>query len=145
MVSVIYERGSVSTVLDTQLNSLGDDQNAISGEINNGAALEILDDVELVTAAVGYAFDAGAIVELFLVESVDGSTFADGDGTIDPASKTLVGVFRLRAETVAQRHVIHRIKLPANRFKYLIVQKTGQTWASSNNTLRRLPYKYRGA
>ena len=101
-------------------------------------------NIELFTAAVGYAFDASAIVELYLIESVDGSIFVDGDSTIDPASKTLVGVYGLRAETVAQRHIVRRVKLPPAKFKYLVIQKTGQAFASSGSIMRRLPYKHSG-
>ena len=144
MASITYERGSISTVLSTELNSLADDASVISGEIDNSVDLCVFDDVEISVASVASAFDAGSVVELFLLEALDDTNFVDGDSTIDPASKTLVGVLPLRSETVAQRHVIRGIKLPANKFKYLVIQKTNQIWASSGNTLKRLPYKYRG-
>jgi len=144
MAPITYERGSIATVLSVELNSLADNTNAISGEIDNSVDLCVFDDVEISVASVVSAFDAGSVVELFMIEAVDDINFADGDSTLDPASKTLVGVLRLRSETVAQRHVVRSVKLPPTKFKYLIQQKTGQTWASSGNTLKRLPYKYRG-
>jgi hypothetical protein len=143
MTSIVQHRGSVSTVLSSELDSLADETNATSSEIDNGTDLYFRDDVELLTAMNGYALDAGATVELFLIEALDDTAFSDGDSTIDPPAMNIVGAFDLRAVTTAQRHIIRGIVIPPTKFKYVVINKTSQTWASSGNVIRRRSYKHK--
>jgi len=142
MPSVKWESGSVSTVLDSGANSLADDANAISSEINNTADLYLFNDVELYTAALAYTPAAGSVVELYLVESLDGTNYEDGGSSIDPPATNLVGIFNIRAATAAQRHVIRQVPIPPLKYKYVIINKTGGTLAASGNTLKVIPYRY---
>lgn len=142
MASVKWEVGTISTVMTTGLDSLADEANAISSEIDNTSNLHLFDDVEWVHAALGYTPAAGSVIELYIVEALDGTNYEDGDASIDPPATNLVGVFNIRSTTSAQRHVIRQIPIPPFKFKYVIINKTGGTLASSGNTLKRLPYRY---
>jgi hypothetical protein len=145
MASIKLATTSASTVITTGLNSLADDANAISSELNNATNLYLFDDVELYTAALGYSPSAGAAIELYLVEALDGTNYEDGDASIDPPSTNLVGVFLLRSTTSAQRHVIRQISLPPTKYKYVIINKSGGALAASSNTLKVKSFYYESA
>lgn len=145
MPSVKWELGAVSTVLTTELNSLADDANAISAELDNTGASNgwLFDDVEWHHETLGYTPSTGAVIELYIIQrELDGTGYEDGDASIDPPSSNLVGVFNIRASTSAQTHILRQIPIPPDRFKYLVINKTGGTMPSSNNTLKRTPYRY---
>lgn len=145
MASIKLATTSASTVITTGLNSLADDANAISSELNNATNLYLFDDVELYTAALGYSPSAGAAIELYLVEALDGTNYEDGDASIDPPSTNLVGVFLLRSTTSAQRHVIRQVSLPPTKYKYVIINKSGGALAASSNTLKVKSFYYESA
>lgn len=142
MASVKWEVGSITTVITTGLNSLADEGNAISSEVDNTSGLYLFDDVEWLHATLGYTPSAGAVIELYIVEALDGTNYEDGDASIDPPAANLVGVFNIRASTASQRHTLRQIPIPPFKFKYVVINKTGGTLASSGNTLKRLPYRY---
>jgi len=142
MTSVKWEAGNYTTVATTALNSLADSGQAASDEINNSDDLYLFDDVELYTGVFGVAPSAGAVVELYAVlADLDGTGYEDGESVAPPASN-LVGVFNIRAVTNAQTHVLRHVPIPPSKFKYVVMNKTGQAFASSGNTLRRRPYRY---
>jgi len=85
MATIKYERGSVTNVLTTELNSLANNGKVLSAEIDNSTALDFFDDLVLSTAAFGAAPSAGAICELYILEALDDTNFVDGDSTVDPA------------------------------------------------------------
>lgn len=146
MASIKWELGTVENTLTTELNSLADDSNIISGEISNDSSGYLFDDVEWSHAALGYTPSAGAVVELYIVQrQLGGSGYEDGSTSIDPPAANLVGVFNIRASTAAQVHILRQIPIPPDRFKYLVINKTGGTLASSGNTLKRKPYRYQTA
>jgi len=143
MASIQWEVGSDANVMTTELNSLADDANALSSEIDNSTNLYLFDDVEWHNASLGYTPTAGAVIELYIIQiQLDGTGYEDGDGTIDPPASNLVGVFNIRASTAAQTHILRQIPIPPDKFKYLVINKTGGTLPSSGNTLRRQPYRY---
>ena len=142
MVSVKWEAGTDSDVLTTELNSLADDANAVSSEIDNNSEY-LFDDVEWHNATLGYTPSAGATFEVYIIsQELDGTGYEDGDSTIDPPSSNLVGVFNVRASIAAQTHILRGVTLPPEKFKYLVINKTGGSLPSSGNTLRRKPYRY---
>lgn len=140
MADIKYKAGSLATVMTTALNSLADDARALSGEVDNTTALDFWDDLELLVT-YGTAPDAGAVVECYVVPSVDGTNYTDGSGSVEPPATTFAGVFPLRAVTSAQRVALRGVQLPPGKFKYLLKNTAGQAMASSGNTLKRLPYK----
>ena len=144
MASVKWELGSDVNALTTELNSLGDDSRAVSTEQDNSTDLYLFDDVEWKNGTFGGAPDAGAVMELYCVgQELDGTGWEDGeDGSNDPPAANLVGVFNIRAVTAAQTHIIRQVPIPPSKFKYVIINRTGQALNASGNTLRRVPYRY---
>lgn len=144
MASVKWEAGSESTVMSTELNSVADDDIAVSSEIDNSSDLYLFDDVEWVNGTWGGSPVSGAVIELYAVlQELDGVGYEDGeDGTAEPPSSNLVGVFNIRATTSAQVHILRQVPIPPQKFKYVIINRTGQTTNASGNTLKRQPYRY---
>jgi hypothetical protein len=81
MADVKYKAGSPAAVMTTELDGLANNARAISGAVDNTADLDFWDDVELVVT-YGTAPSAGGTVELYLVESVDGTNYGDGDADV---------------------------------------------------------------
>jgi hypothetical protein len=143
MASVTWETSTISTVISTGMNSLANEGNAISSEINNSAGLYLFNDVELSLNTFGSTPSAGAVVELYIVSALDGTNYEDGDASIDPPVVNLVGVFNIRAATAAQKHTLRQIPIPPAKYKYVVINKTGQTFNASTNTLKVFPYRYK--
>jgi hypothetical protein len=139
MADIKYKAGSPAAVMTTELDGLANNARAISGAIDNTVELDFW-DVELVVT-YGTAPSTGGTVELYLVESVDGTNYGDGDDAVAPPATALVGVFPLRAVTTAQRIMLRGVMVPPLNFKYVVTNKAGQAMAASGNTLKRLPYK----
>lgn len=134
--------GNPISAMTTELNSLASTGSALSSAIDNDTDGDIYMDVEL-SITYGTNPTAGSLIELYVVRSLDGSTFEDGSttGPVVPANG-LVGSFVLRATTSTQVMIIPGVAVPPKEFKLMVVAKTtGQTAASSGNTLRALFYK----
>ena len=142
MSIIKYERSDVQDVLTTELNGMADGFRVISATIDNTTALNFFDDLVLSIGNIGSNRDAGAIVELFLLEALDDTNFVDGGVSIEPAQSDLVGVFNIRTSTAAQVHVVRGVALPPTKYKYLVKNKTGEALSVINNTLERRPYAY---
>lgn len=140
MAEIKYKAGTLATVMTTALDALANAARAITAAIDNTVALDFWDDLELVVT-YGTAPSAGATVEVYLVESVDGTSYGDGDASIAPPATALVGVFPIRAVTTAQRVHVRAVMMPPLNFKYVVTNKAGQAMAATGNTLKRLPYK----
>lgn len=143
MASVTWETSTISTVISTDMNSLANASRALSSEINNASGLYLFDDVQLSLGAFGSTPSAGGVVELYIVAALDGTNYEDGNASTDPPIANLVGVFNIRASTAAQIHTLRQIPIPPVKYKYLVINKTGQTFNASGNTLKVVSYRYK--
>lgn len=131
----------VSTVLSTELNSLAATTGkAVSAALDNGTNLDLFDDLELAVDFVT-APTAGSVIELYVLPSVDGTNYPDGDTSIVPQASLYVGGFVVRSTTAAQRMVLRGVALPPGLFKYLLQNTTNQAFPASGSTLKRNPYQ----
>lgn len=131
----------VSSVMTTELNSLASSTGkAISAAIDNSVNLDLFDDLELAVTFAS-APTAGTVVELYLLPSIDGSTYPDGSATVLPQSALFVGGFAVRAVSTAQVMVMRGVASPPGSFKYLVQNTTNQAFPASGSTLRRNPYQ----
>lgn len=137
-----WEAPSGPTTLETtDLNSLGDGSNVLCDVISNDQTgeLYLYADIELYIATTS-SRSADARVELYLLPSVDGSNYAYGDGSIDPAPNMHIGDFQFDVATAARRAIIRNILLPPEDFRFLIINEIGVAFASSGNTLKYILY-----
>jgi len=125
---------SLTSYLTTELNSLANGSNKIGAEIDNSTGLDMYVDVELNLAAQGSARSAGAYVPVFLIPTIDGTNYTYGDDSTDPPAHQQIGALLLDAATTARRVGLQMMKVPPGKFKLLIMNETGQAFASSGTT-----------
>lgn len=133
------------TVLSTELNSLADATLASlsSAQSNDQTGeFDIMCDAELVIAAQGSARAADAVVELYIVPTLDGTNYPD-TSTDELLAPYYVGSFPLDAATTSRRVVIEGLRLPNSDFKVGAKNDTGQAFAASGSTIKLARYTYR--
>jgi hypothetical protein len=128
---------SPANLLTTELNSLADDTGVVSANVSNDDAAELYlyADFALNLATQGGAREAGAVCELYLVPTLDGSNYSYGATNLKPAGALLVANFQLDAATTARLVIARQIPLPPFDFKIVIFNVTGQAFAASGNIL----------
>ena len=135
MADIKWTALSWQTYLTTELNSLANAGRKLGASIDNDANLRRYVAVLLDLAAQGSARSAGAAVWVYVLPS-DGTTFAYGDDSTTPSDAHRVGAFLLDAATTARFDVLTGLEAPPGDFKILIVNGTGQAFASSGNTVK---------
>ena len=137
--------GSVVTLLSTELNSLANNQNAItSAGVDPTSDRHLFGDLEL-AVTFGSSPTEDTTVEVYFLPTVDGTNYPNGaTGTgITPKSSLLVAVFALHNQT-AQRHVMRYVGVPNSAYKVLLRNKSGVSFPASGSTVKLLPYSTRG-
>ena len=142
-----YEPGGATQVLlDSQLNSLAASTGSAVGSTvwdNSAQGNQYFwGDFELLVT-YGTAPTAGQTCDLYMIESVDGTNYADGSATIQVASH-YIGSFVLRAVNTAQRITIRGVPLPPCKFKLELLNGAGQAMAASGNQVQALLYRTQG-
>lgn len=129
----LEDESSTTTVMSTELNSLADNARALGAEVDNSAGF-IWGDFEInVTFAV--APTNKNPLEIFILQSLDGTNFADGSASVEPASTLMRGYVPVRNVTSAQRLVFENVLLPPRKFKVLLWNKSGQAFPASGSTV----------
>lgn len=130
-------------IMSTALNSLANDAAVLSAAIANGTERDLYADW-LLDVTFGSAPTANGRVELWLVRTLDASTYEDGAaGPILPQNG-FIGSFVLRAVTTQQRIIVPHpphILLPPLDFKVLAVNRSGQAFPASGSTITALFYR----
>lgn len=131
---------TIDSVMTTELNSLANNSRAISAAKGGDAtAAALFGDWEL-AVTFGTAPTLDAQISLFLVPSVDGTNYADGDASIRPAPNLYVGSFYVRNVTSAQRMAIRDVPMPPGLYKAVILNESGQAFPASGSTLKVRPH-----
>lgn len=124
---------SAATALSTELNSLANgSSSSASSAIDNTSNLDLFMDVELLIAAQGSSRSAGAVVEIYMTTSLDGTNYDDATRGVSE----LVAIIPLDAATTARRRTVRSIDIPPANFKLFAYNGTGQAFAASGSTVR---------
>ncbi len=131
---------SATEILGTALDSLGAGSNKIttSAQSNDASSERFLYGVwELNLAAQGTNRSTGARVDVYLLPTIDGTNYSYGGDSLDPSQSNYSFSFNLDDGALAARRVvIDGIQLPPTDFHTLVINETGQAFASSGNTLK---------
>lgn len=128
------DHSTVSTYLTTELNSITDGSAVIGAEINNSSG-DHFAKVLLELASFDLSSQTAPSVHFYIVRSLDdGTTYEDGSGSIIPARPPDY-IFLLREVNAAQKVLID-IRIASEKQKFIVVNETGVTLASSGNTLK---------
>ena len=134
----------VEYLANGDLYPCADGATILGDKIDNGAdgENEMLMALELVIGTQGSARDAGGYVAVYLLPSVDDTTFSYGDDTplIDPG--TLLCIFSLDAATTARTVTRVNLPIPPLDFKLLVENQTGQALGATGNSLSYRLYSY---
>jgi len=129
-------RAGEENVLTTELNSLANGANKITtSPVANDVSPYMYGDFELSVAVQGSARSSGAYCSLYLIPTLDDTNYAFGGDSLDPSANHLVGSFQYDAATNARVDIIRGVLLPNSKFHVLVMNDTGQAFASSGNTL----------
>lgn len=143
-------KAEAQTVLNTQLNALGDNtwctQSAAEDNSTNGYMFA---DFELYLASLT-ATGADAAVEIYLIPSIDGTNYPDfhDTGAVDQQSNNqyFVGSITLDVSGAAVfRGSLRGVELPAGKFKVSVRNRANVGLAASGNTLKYRPWQYASA
>jgi hypothetical protein len=136
-----YSVGTIATLMSTELDSLANNTTAIASGTYTNTNGNPWGLFELV-CQYGTAPTANTVIGLWLLSAIDGTNYEDGSG-IEPARSPDV-MWRVRAVTTAQRvTVVGRLR-PGIQTPLARNLGTGQTLASSGNTIKVLPYTFEG-
>lgn len=131
-VTTMLAHASDPTTLETtSLNSLTSTGTVTGAAFATGGYTDLIFELNITYPTNP---TAGSVIQLSLLTSIDGgSTYCDA-----PNAQGVVGSFQLVATTSAQKlHVVCRLPAGVTHFKpYIAAITTGQTAASSGNTLK---------
>jgi hypothetical protein len=125
---------STVSYLTTELNSLANAANKLGGEIDNATGLYRWLSIELVLASLTPT--SGGRVNVYLIPSVDATNYADGGDSLDPTPEYLLTVLYLDTATAAKRKTAHNLPIPPLKFKLLIENVSGVSFAAASNTVK---------
>lgn len=128
---------SIFTALSTELNSLTNTSIATSSVIDNDTAISqrwTMAGVEVFIATQGTNRVVGAHVSLYIIPTVDGTNYGDTTGACK--SNYHVKTWHLDDTATASRYLTGIIPLPPTDYKVVLENQTGQTLASSGNTVK---------
>jgi hypothetical protein len=129
---------SIQSLLSTELNSLANGSNVLSGVIDfsdatHGRMTKL--DVEVNLATVDWSAQTNPAIYLWIIKRTDGTNYEDGGASVDPA-RIPDEVIPIRAVSSAQR-VRGTIYVDTpDSGKILIGNRTGAALNASGNTLK---------
>ena len=143
--------GSPTSLLTTELNSLASGSEVVStaggssgtftNVYNSGIGGYPLGYYQLQLASVGSSLTAGSAVYVWFLLRLDGTNFDDGSTSVVPArSPDLILAVRAVSGAQVLSSGSTPLPCPVGTFKVLLQQNTGQTWASSGNSLIFQPF-----
>jgi hypothetical protein len=148
---------SATTLLSTELNALASSSGLTAGAISSvGGSSGVFNNVSgagylggyieadfaLTLAAPAGTLSAGTGAYVWLLRTLDGTHYETGSTSVIPARAPDL-IIPVDALSTAQLVIVPG-RLPRGTWYVLLAQNTGQTWASSGNTLSVLPSTRQG-
>lgn len=126
---------SRSTGLTTELNSLANAAYSVVGTaFDNTANLDQFGACDIVLASLDPA--AGGYLQLFLVQSLDGTNYEDAPTTTtNPGTHMLVATVALLDTSSAKRVMTPWFRLPPGKFKLVLYNGSGVSLGATGNTV----------
>lgn len=137
MPTVKNTSGTITTLMSTDLNSMANNSNVLSGtaSMTAGDIGHRFGEFELYIASSAAAMTANTAFVGWILQPLDGTNFEDGGTSVTP-SRSPDLIFTVRAVSTAQR-LYSRAEMPTGTFRILLRNDgTGQAIASSANTLK---------
>lgn len=131
--AVKWVPGAVTGTAIISASSMAAGANVLSSETNNETNEDRFLALEL-TWTAATANTAGQVVEVYILYSLDGTNYEDGDGSTDPY-KAPVGAFVDDGGTGAQKQTIVGIPIAPYKFKVLIKSELTNDCTASSVTL----------
>lgn len=132
---------SPTSYLTTELNSLANAGMKLGAAINPSEAMLV--NFELTLNTQGSARSSGARVDFYIIESLDdGTTYQYGSDSLAPSAHCFVGSIIFDAATTARVGVLMGVPINPGRQKVMVVNNTGQAFASSGNVLKYSLHSY---
>lgn len=127
--------------LSTELNSLANNTlSAGSAAYDNSANLNVYAWFELNVTFGTNPSDTPPMVDLYAAKSLDGTNYESAPVTGGAGQQHMfLGSFQVLANTSAQRVTLGPVLLPPCKLKFYLDNQTGQSMASSGNTLHVYP------
>jgi hypothetical protein len=125
---------SRSTGLTTELNSLANGAYSAAGSaFDNTTNLDEWAAAEIALASLNPT--AGAYLQLFLVQSLDGTNYEDAASSTNPGYHQSIAVVSLTTGAAAKKIDTAPFRIPPGKFKLVLLNKAGVALAASGNTV----------
>jgi hypothetical protein len=134
--AVLWQAAPLSrgTGLTTELNSLANvGFSAVGTAFDNTVNGDQFGWADIVLESLTPA--AGAYLELYLVQSLDGTTYEDAPSSTNPGTHMLAARVLVTTGAAAKRIMTPLFLLPAGKFKPVLYNATGVAFAASANTV----------
>jgi hypothetical protein len=139
-------RQAATTLLTTELNSLATaNGSAASGAIDLTASGWQEGDLELFIASSSSAFTASSYCDVYFLPSTDGTNYpkyTSGSSWKLAMANYWVGTIAMHPATLSTETIyegLTGVRIPAAKFKVVLVNNTGVTLPASGNTLKLYP------
>lgn len=125
---------SRGTGLTTELNSLANGAYSAAGTaIDNTTNRDQYGACDIVLASLTPT--TGANVSVYLVQSLDGTTYEDAPSATNPGSHALVATVLVATGAAAKRVMTPWFYIPPGKFKLVFLNATGAPLAAASNTV----------
>jgi hypothetical protein len=139
-----WDPDAITTVLSTELNSLGSAAISALGTQYDNATNCFLYAMFEVTATFGTGPSADSTLDLFLVPAPDGTNYDDGSSSVYSQNHA-VGGWTMRNVNTQQKIALWGVPLPPTKFKLQVVNNTDQAIAASGNLVKMIAYGLKAA
>lgn len=134
--AIKWEAGPVSrsTVLTTELNALANGAfSAVGSALDNTANSDQYGALDIVLSSLNPT--AGAYLNLYLVQSLDGTTYEDAPSATNPGTHMLVANVLVTTGSAAKRIMTPWFYIPPGKFKFVLLNATNVALGATTNTV----------